>query len=72
MNSLLIGPVNSLVQNIAYALPARQVRIMAGAVVQASLDNSTWANVVNSDTGADITAVFVRCATGATTCVVKV
>lgn len=72
MNSLLIGPSNALVQNTTYALPARQVRLMSGAVIQISLDNSAFSDVAASTTGADVTALFVKCTTGATVCVVKV
>jgi hypothetical protein len=58
-----IGPIETLTQNQAFALPARQVRVMASAAIEISLDGSTWAALANSTTGADCTAVFVRCTT---------
>lgn len=72
MNTLLIGPANALVQNTVYALPARQVNLMSSAVIQTSLDNLTFADVAASTTGTAVTALFVKCTTGAAICVVKV
>lgn len=62
--SILIGPTHTLTQNIAYALPARQVRIISSAVLQASVDGSSYADVAATTTGTDLTSVFVKCTTG--------
>jgi hypothetical protein len=59
-----IGPVETLTQNVAFALPARQVRVMSSLAIDVSLDGSTWAALANATTGADCTAAFVRCTTG--------
>lgn len=67
-----IGPVETLTQNVTFALPARQVRLMASAAVEISLDGSAWAVLANSTTGADATAAFVRCTTTNALVVVRV
>ncbi len=64
LNTVRIGIVETILQNVVYALPARQVRAMASVSVDISLDNSTWAALANVTTGADCTAAFVRCTTG--------
>lgn len=69
---ILIGPVITLLQNIIYALPARSCFILAGAVIQVSLDGTTFANLVGSNVGIQTSAIFVRCATGDTSFVAKV
>jgi len=70
--SLLIGPTNTLTQNIAYALPARQVRLMSVAVLQVSVDGSNYTDVAATTTGTDVTAVFAKCTTGDTVAVCRV
>lgn len=71
-NSLLIGPTNTFVQDTVYALPARQVRLQSTIALQTSIDNSTWTSVAASTTGVDVTAVFVKCTTGAAVVVCRV
>lgn len=63
-SSILIGPTHTLTQNTAYALPARQVRVMSTAVLQVSIDGSSYADVAATTTGTDVTAVFAKCTTG--------
>ncbi len=63
-NSIKIGPVETLLQNVVYALPARQVRVMSSLAVDVSLDAAAWANLANALTGADCTAAFIRCTGG--------
>lgn len=70
--AVLIGPVQTLTQNVVYALPARQVRVMSSIAVDISLDGSAWAALANSTTGADCTAAFVRCTTGSPLFVARV
>lgn len=69
--SIPLGVPVAITQNVAYALPARTVRLQSLAAVEVSIDNSTWATLTNSTTGAETSAVFVRCTTGNTTVVVK-
>ncbi len=64
LNMLRIGVVETLLQNVVYSLPARQIKVMTSLAVDVSLDNSTWAALANATTGTDCTAVFVRCTTG--------
>lgn len=66
-----IGPVFSLTQDVAYALPARQVSVLALAAIEVSVDGSTWVTVATSTGGASIVGAFVRCHTGNTTAVFK-
>lgn len=61
---LSIGYVQTLTQNVAFALPARQVRVMTSLAVDVSLDGAAWANLANATTGADCTAAFIRCTAG--------
>lgn len=70
--SLKIGPVETMTQNVVYALPARQVRLMSSLAVDISLDGSAWAALANATTGADCTAAFIRCTTGNALVVLKV
>jgi hypothetical protein len=72
ITQIRLGPVETLVQNQVYALPARQARLMSSLAVDVSLDNSTWSALANATTGADVTAAFVRCTTGAALLVCKV
>jgi len=63
--SLPVGMAVTVLQNVIYALPSKQVRIAATRLMQVSIDGVTFANVVGSDTtGADITGVFTRCVAG--------
>lgn len=62
--SILIGPAITLTQNVVYAAPARQVRIISSRVLETSVDNSTFAAVTATTTGTDLTSVFVKCTTG--------
>jgi len=70
--SLLIGPAQAMEQDVVYALPARQVRLMSVDVIQVSVDGSTYSDVADSTTGVDVTAVFAKCTTGDTTVVCRV
>ena len=70
--SLMIGPAQDMTQNVVYALPARQVRLMAVDVIQVSVDGSAYSDVAASTTGTDVTAVFTKCTTGNTVVVCRV
>lgn len=67
-----IGVVETLTQNVVYALPARQVRVMSSLAIDISLDGAAWAALANATTGADCTAAFVRCTGGNALFVAKV
>lgn len=71
MDTLSAGRVHSLTQNQAYALPASLNYIQASSAVETSLDNSAWAVLTGSTTGAATAAAFVRC-TGVTNAVMSV
>jgi hypothetical protein len=69
---LTIGPVHTITQNIAYALPARNVRIQSGAAVQVSLDSTTGFTALSaSTTGVETSMPFVKCTTANTTIICK-
>lgn len=62
MTLLSIGPPNTVLQNIVYALPANTVRIHASAAVEISFDGTTWDALTNSETvGAEAASGFLRC-----------
>lgn len=67
VNSLLIGPANTVVQTTSYALPARAVRVLALAAIDISVDGNTWNALTNANTiGADCAGGFVRCTVSTT------
>jgi hypothetical protein len=70
---LTIGPVHSILQNVVYALPARNVRVLAGAAVEVSLDGTNFTALTGSalTTGVETSAAFVRCTTGNTSIILK-
>jgi len=70
--SLLIGPTHTLTQSVVYALPARQVRMLSSAVLEVSVDNSSFTAVAATTTGTDVTAGWTRCTTGAAVVVCRV
>lgn len=70
--SLFIGPAQTITQNIANALPARQVRIVSTVALEVSVDGSSWSALANSTTGTDVTGVFVRCTTASPLVVCRV
>lgn len=69
---LTIGPPTAILQNVAYALPARTVRVHALAAVEISVDNSAWDTLTGAETvGAEAASAFIRCTTANTTVVLK-
>jgi hypothetical protein len=70
--SLLIGPTQTLTQSVVYALPARQVRMLSSAVLEVSVDNSSFTAVAATTTGTDVTAGWAKCTTGAAVVVCRV
>lgn len=71
VQSIQVGVPTVITQNVVYALPASKCFIQALAAVEVSIDNSTWAVLASSTTGAASGAVYVRCTTGNTTIVCK-
>lgn len=69
--SIQVGVATIITQNVVYAMPARKCFVQALAAVEVSIDNSTWAVLAASTTGAASAAVYVRCTTGNTTIVCK-
>ena len=68
---LTIGPVQSILQNVVYGMPARTVRVHSLAAVEISVDGS-WDALTGADTvGAYAASVFIRCPGGNTTVVLK-
>lgn len=57
------GRPHTIAQNVVHALPSMAVHLQSSAVVETSLDGSTWAAVSASTTGVTLAALFVRCTT---------
>jgi len=57
---LTIGTINTLVQNVGYALPARRVLARTTAAIETSQDNSTYAAVTTTNNQAELSAAFIR------------
>ena len=71
--ALEVGPPVVILEDIAYALPGRVVRVHSLAAIEFSIDKSTWSALTGANTvGAECGAGFVRCTTAATTVMVKV
>ena len=69
---LMIGPMQTITQNVAYAMPAKATTIQSLAAIESSIDGSTWAALTGANTtGVKTAARFVRCTTGATQVVCK-
>lgn len=71
METLSAGRVHSLTQNTVYALPPSLNYLQSTSAVETSVDNSTFAVLTGSTTGAVTAAAFVRC-TGSTNAVMSV
>jgi hypothetical protein len=65
---MVIGVEMALTQNAIYNAPARAVAFLSSAVIEQSLDNSTYVAVTASTTGMTLIAPYIRC-TGVTTCI---
>ena len=70
-DTLSAGRAHAILEDITYCLPPQVVRVQSLAAVEVSIDNSTWAVLTGSTTGAETGAIFVRCTTAATTIVCK-
>lgn len=71
---LLIGPVQTLAQNVVYALPARKVRVQSDVAVEVSnTTNSGFVTLTGANTvGVETSAQFIRSTTGDAVVSVKV
>ena len=59
-NSLTIGPVHTITQNVSFALPPRRLKVRSSGALETSLDESTWVAVTLVDGQADVAAPFIR------------
>jgi hypothetical protein len=57
---LSIGTTVTLVQNLAYALPARVTFLTASAAVEVSLDGTVWSALAGATTGVATGSNFIR------------
>lgn len=72
VQSLQVGVLTSITQNVQYALPARKCFVRSAAAVESSLDGSTWAALTGANTtGVGTSDIFVRCTTANTLIVAK-
>jgi len=69
--SLVIGVPIVIAQTTKYALPARAVWIQSTAVLETSLDDSTYTAVTATTTGVVTGAAFARCTSGTATVLCK-
>lgn len=67
MDALLIGPINSIAQTTAYAMPARSVTVFSDQVLEVSNTTATtgWTRLTTTTTGVQCAATFLRCTTAA-------
>lgn len=56
---LSIGPANTLVQNVPYALPASLVLVTTSGACETSLDGTTWTALTSGNMSG---SVFIRSA----------
>lgn len=61
---LSIGPAHNILQNVVYALPAKQVIVTTGAACETSVDGTNWTALTS---GSKTGAKFLRCPSGNTT-----
>jgi hypothetical protein len=72
MTVLSAGPLQSLVQNEVYALPAGRVMIRSAAALETSFQDTTgFTALTTTTTGVELVAAFVRCTTAGTTAIVR-
>lgn len=60
MEVLSCGPAHTILQNVAYALPACRVLVRSNAAIETSQDNSAWAAVTLTNNQAELAAAFMR------------
>lgn len=61
INTVLIGPNNSLPQNVVFALPARRCWLISDQKLQFSQQSSTgFADVTATTTGTEVSSGFVQ------------
>ncbi len=59
---LMLGVMTAILQNIAYAVPARRVHITSSAALEYSIDGTTWVALTGANTlGVETSATFIRC-----------
>ncbi len=60
MEVLSCGPAYTILQNVAYAMPACRTLVRTTAAVETSQDNSTWAAVTTTNNQFENAAMFMR------------
>jgi hypothetical protein len=60
MEVLSCGPIHTILQNVAYALPACRVLVRSNGAIETSQDNSAWAAVTLTNNQAELAAAFMR------------
>ena len=69
---LMLGVMTAILQNTAYALPAKRVHITSSAALEYSLDGSTWVALTGANTlGVETSATFIRCPASTANVMVK-
>ncbi len=69
--ALMTGVPTVVAQTTVFALPSRPHRLQSTAMLQTSVDNVTFTDVVASTTGTDSQASYARCTTGTATVIAK-
>lgn len=66
-----VGVPTVIAQTNQYALPSRACLVQSSAVLETSLDGSTWAAVTATTTGTVLGACLARCTSGTATVLCK-
>lgn len=66
-----IGVPTVLAQSAIYALPARACLVQSTAVLETSIDNSSYTAVTATTTGVVLAAGFAKCTSGTATVLCK-
>jgi hypothetical protein len=72
ISELTAGSTYTMTQNVVYGIPSRVVFIHSSAVLQTSLDNSSYSDLAATTTGTQLVDPFVKCTTGNAIVAVKV
>jgi hypothetical protein len=60
MEVLSCGPAKTILQNVAYALPACRVLVNSDGAIEMSQDNTNWSAVTLTNEQAELAAAFIR------------
>lgn len=59
-NSLTIGPVHTITQNVSMAMPHRRCLVRSDGAIETSVDESAWAALTLTNNQAETAAPFIR------------